>query len=204
MALFGRRKPGFSKEVEMKPSEIPGEFSDALDPAVNKELDNPKVEKKEMQEAAAQAMAGEQPEKKPDIFDYMQSLPDVEDPFKPSEPEPEQPPEPVKTKAQLLAYFIRTRSKSALITRMVEIRALVTKLGNVRQDQESVGKSFTDIELLMILFRQFHSVPLSVSTAALAKVDCHVKNNAPDHTYQFSLGMFLLKMKSAQDTLHGR
>ena len=30
MALFGRRKPGFSKEVEMKPSEIPGEFSDAL------------------------------------------------------------------------------------------------------------------------------------------------------------------------------
>ncbi len=116
MALFGRRKPGFSKEVEMKPSEIPGEFSDALDPAVNKELDNPKVEKKEMQEAAAQAMAGEQPEKKPDIFDYMQSLPDVEDPFKPSEPEPEQPPEPVKTKAQLLADFIRTRSKSALIT----------------------------------------------------------------------------------------
>ena len=45
MALFGRRKPGFSKEVELKPSEIPGEFSDALDPAVNKELDNPKVEK---------------------------------------------------------------------------------------------------------------------------------------------------------------
>ena len=35
MALFGRRKPGFSKEVELKPGEIPGEFSDALDPAVN-------------------------------------------------------------------------------------------------------------------------------------------------------------------------
>ena len=39
MALFGRRKPGFAKEVELKPSEIPGEFSDALDPAVDKALD---------------------------------------------------------------------------------------------------------------------------------------------------------------------
>ena len=60
MALFGRRKPGFSKEVELKPSEIPGEFSDALDPAVNKELDNPKLEKREMQQQAAQAL-GETP-----------------------------------------------------------------------------------------------------------------------------------------------
>ena len=38
MALFGRRKPGFSKEVKLNPDEIPGEFSDALDPAVNREL----------------------------------------------------------------------------------------------------------------------------------------------------------------------
>ena len=58
MALFGRRKPGFSKEVTLKPSEIPGEFSDALDPAVNKALDNPKLEKVELQEAAAKVMAG--------------------------------------------------------------------------------------------------------------------------------------------------
>ena len=127
MALFGRRKPGFSKEVELKPSEIPGEFSDALDPAVNKELDNPKVEKRELQEQAARVMAGETaaaptektpetaPEKQ-DIFDYMQSLPDVEDPFPPSEPEAELPPEPEKTKAQLLADFIRERCRSALVT----------------------------------------------------------------------------------------
>ena len=116
MALFGRRKPGFSKEVELKPSEIPGEFSDALDPAMNKALDNPKLEKREMQEAAAQAVASAEAEKKPDIFDYMQSLPDVEDPFPPSAQEPEQPPAPVKTRAQLLAEFIRERSKSSLIT----------------------------------------------------------------------------------------
>ncbi|MBR4711915.1 MAG: hypothetical protein IKP10_07755 [Clostridia bacterium] len=125
MALFGRRKPGFSKEVELKPSEIPGEFSDALDPAVNRELDNPKLEKKELQEAAAAVIAGDA---KPDIFDYMQSLPDVNDPFPPSAPEPEAPPEPERTKAQLLAEFIRERCRCALIT----------PLALIAQDEEDV------------------------------------------------------------------
>lgn len=97
MALFGRRKPGFSKEVSMKPSEIPGEFSDALDPAMRREEAEP-------------AAAGQ------DVFDYMQSLPDVNDPFPPSAPEEESQPEPEKTKAQLLAGFIRERSQSAMIT----------------------------------------------------------------------------------------
>ncbi len=121
MALFGRRKPGFSKEVELKPSEIPGEFSDALDPAIHKELDNPKLEKRELQEQAAKVMAGNSEaapasQEKQYMFDYMQSLPDVDDPFAPSVPEPARPPEPEKTKAQLLADFIRERCKSALIT----------------------------------------------------------------------------------------
>ena len=97
MALFGRRKPGFSKEVSMKPSEIPGEFSDALDPAMRRKEAEP-------------AAAGQ------DVFDYMQSLPDVNDPFPPSAPEEEPQPEPEKTKAQLLAGFIRERSQSAMIT----------------------------------------------------------------------------------------
>ena len=105
MALFGRRKPGFAKEVELKPSQIPGEFSDQLDPAVNKALDQ------------AQETEGENDGGKVDIFDYMQSLPEVEDPFPPSSQAAEAPTEePVKTKAQLLADFIRTRCKSALIT----------------------------------------------------------------------------------------
>ena len=123
MALFGRRKPGFSREVELKPSEIPGEFSDALDPAVNKELDNPKPEKREMQETAERIMekGPDSAEKKGmeaklDIFEYMQSLPEVEDPFPPSDPEPEAPPEPEKTRAKLLADFIRERCLSALLT----------------------------------------------------------------------------------------
>ena len=74
MALFGRRKPGFAKEVELKPSEIPGEFSDALDPAVNRELDNPKLEKREMQQQAAQALGQTQPEppeEKPLVLDII-------------------------------------------------------------------------------------------------------------------------------------
>ena len=62
MALFGRRKPGFAKDVSMKPSEIPGEFSDALDPAMQRAAETP----------AAEGAANS----KPDIFDYMQSLPE--------------------------------------------------------------------------------------------------------------------------------
>ncbi len=128
MALFGRRKPGFSKEVELKPSEIPGEFSDALDPAVNRELDNPKLEKREMQ-ARAMEVAGEaehRPAEAPgqgqDLFEYMESLPEVEDPFEPFPPEEEAPPQPERTRAQLMADFIRERCASALITprRMIE------------------------------------------------------------------------------------
>lgn len=94
MALFGRRKPGFSKEVKLNPDEIPGEFSDALDPAVNRELDNPKAEKRILQESAEKVINGEKgaPDgDKQDILDYLESLPDVEDPFPPSEPEEEAP-----------------------------------------------------------------------------------------------------------------
>lgn len=131
MSLFGRRKPGFSKEVELKPSEIPGEFSDALDPALNK-MDNPKAEKIEMQQRAAAVMAGAQeaadaadaqaaPQGKIDLFDYMESLPDVEDPFPPMEPD--EPVEaPAKTPAELLADFIRERTLAAQLTPLAMIK----------------------------------------------------------------------------------
>ena len=78
MALFGRRKPGFAKEVELKPSDMPGEFSDALDPAMHKA--------QETAEAAAQSAAPQ--EDKPDLLDFLQTLPEVNDPFPPSEPDP--------------------------------------------------------------------------------------------------------------------
>ena len=82
--LFGRRKPGFAKEVELRPEDIVGEFSDLNDPA-RQDL-NPKVEKGDM---AAQAQAvidgAAKPDEKVDLFEYMDSLPDEPDPFTPSE-----------------------------------------------------------------------------------------------------------------------
>ena len=133
MALFGRRKPGFAKEVELKPSEIPGEFSDALDPAMQKNKEKNRQGVLAAQENLTPGAAAEKPDtgaekpdagvvqqdaaaEKPDVFDYLQSLPDVEDPFPPSPPEEEKPPEPPKSKAQLLADFIRQRCAAAQIT----------------------------------------------------------------------------------------
>ena len=120
MALFGRRKPGFSKEVELKPEDITDEFSDRNDPAMNRN-DNPKAEKAEMARAAQAVMDGEAPapdaaDGKIDLFDYMDSLPEVDDPFPPSEPEPEPESPPEMLPCEVLAEFIRERSRAALLT----------------------------------------------------------------------------------------
>ncbi|MBQ9196621.1 MAG: hypothetical protein IJ157_05190 [Clostridia bacterium] len=125
MALFGRRKPGFAKEVELRPSEIPGEFSDKNDPALN---DNPKGEDKEAFAAAAQAVMGEVPAaaeaqaEKPELFAYMQSLPEVNDPYPPSEAEPEAAPEPELTPTQTLAAYISQRTEAAELTPLSLLR----------------------------------------------------------------------------------
>lgn len=57
MALFGRRKPGFSKEVTLKPEDISDEFSDRNDPAMMRNS-NPKTEKAEMAARAQAVMDG--------------------------------------------------------------------------------------------------------------------------------------------------
>lgn len=132
MALFGRRKPGFAKEVELKPSEIPGEFSDALDPAVNKALDNPKLEKAQMAAQAAEVLG----EEKPELLDYLESLPDVADPFPPSEPEPEPAPAPEKTRAQLLADYIRERTRATQLT----------ALASLREDDEEIDALLAELQ----------------------------------------------------------
>lgn len=127
--LFGRRKPGFSKEVELRPEDISNEFSDLNDPA--RQDANPKSEKKEMGDraqavidgtavsAAAQTDEGAQ---KVDLFDYIDSLPEVEDPFTPSEdPMIEDPNEEKETDVQLsqgemLAEYIRERTRAVQLT----------------------------------------------------------------------------------------
>ena len=131
MSLFGRRKPGFSKEVELRPEDISDEFSDRNDPAMQRN-DNPKQEKAEYAARAQAVMDGmaaagaasvpeaaqqdDQEGKTVDLFDYMDSLPDVEDPFPPSEPEPEPEPQPERKPGELLADYIRSRSTVAQLT----------------------------------------------------------------------------------------
>lgn len=131
MSLFGRRKPGFSKEVELRPEDITDEFSDRNDPAIQRD-DNPKQEKAEyaaraqaVMDGTAVAGAASAPEttqqdnhegKTVDLFDYMDSLPEVEDPFPPSEPEPEPEPQPERKPGELLADYIRDRSGAARLT----------------------------------------------------------------------------------------
>ncbi|MDO5376894.1 MAG: hypothetical protein Q4G52_01045 [Clostridia bacterium] len=137
MSLFGRRKPGFSKEVELRPEDISDEFSDRNDPAMARNS-NPKEEKAEMAAraqavmdgtavSAAPAASGErqaaQSAEKVDLFDYMDSLPEVEDPFTPSEdpmvPDPEAEAEKEQQErkpAELLAQYIRHRSMAAQLT----------------------------------------------------------------------------------------
>lgn len=137
MSLFGRRKPGFSKEVELRPEDISDEFSDRNDPAMVRNS-NPKEEKAEMAARAQAVMDGTavgaacaeggaqqaaQSGEKMDLFDYMDSLPEVEDPFTPSEdpmiPDPEVEAEKEQQErkpAELLAQYIRHRSMAAQLT----------------------------------------------------------------------------------------
>lgn len=126
--LFGRRKPGFSKEVELKPEDISGEFSDLNDPA--RQDANPKTEKKEMGDRAqaiidgtAVSTAAQKAEAATvDLFDYMDSLPEVADPFTPSEePMIEDPNEEKETDVQMsqgemLAEYIRERTRAVQLT----------------------------------------------------------------------------------------
>ncbi len=132
MALFGRRKPGFAKEVELRPEDISDEFSDRNDPAMNR-ADNPKKEKLEMAARAQAVLEGRADTPAPaepedlaqaaaaqgttvDLFDYLDSLPEVHDPFPPSEPEPEPEPEPERKPAEMLAEYIRERTRGAELT----------------------------------------------------------------------------------------
>jgi len=129
--LFGRRKPGFAKEVELRPEDISDEFSDRNDPA--RQDQNPKFEKKEMAAAAQAVVDGmTKPDAEPskdapiDVFDYMDALPEVADPFEPSEdPMIEDPtlgPDYTQLKeGEILANFIRERTMGASLTPRKEL-----------------------------------------------------------------------------------
>ena len=124
--LFGRRRPGFAKEVELRPEDIEGEFSDRNDPA--RQDQNPKFEKNDM---AAQAQAvidgtAKPTDEKVDLFEYMDSLPEENDPFTPSEnpmiEDPNAEPEMVELKpGEMLAEYIRERTRGVNLTPRKEL-----------------------------------------------------------------------------------
>ena len=132
MSLFGRRKPGFSKEVELRPEEITDSFSDSNDPAMQRD-DNPKAEKSKMQRHAQAVIDAQTPEpdaspapdlaqraaaegRTVDLFDYIDSLPEVDDPFPPSEDAPQPEPEAEQKPGEVLTAYIRERSRAAQLT----------------------------------------------------------------------------------------
>lgn len=127
--LFGRRKPGFAKEVELRPEDIEGEFSDRNDPA--RQDQNPKFEKEGMAQQAKAVIDGtakpaDQQAEKVDLFEYMDSLPDEPDPFTPSEnpmiEDPNAEPEMVELKpGEMLAEFIRERTRGVNLTPRKEL-----------------------------------------------------------------------------------
>lgn len=135
--LFGRRKPGFAKEVELRPEDISDEFSDRNDPA--RQDQNPKFEKKEMAAAAQAVVDGTakkavEPNKNApvDVFDYMDSLPEVADPFEPSEnpiiEDPNAGPDYTQLKeGEILANFIRERTMGTNLTPRKELRKRILR-----------------------------------------------------------------------------
>ena len=122
--LFGRRKPGFAKEVELRPEDISDEFSDRNDPA--RQDQNPKTEKKGMGDLAQSVndgTAAAQPgEGAPGVvLELMDSLPEVHDPCEPSEnpmiEDPNAGPDYTMLKeGEILANFIRERTMGANLT----------------------------------------------------------------------------------------
>ena len=151
--LFGRRKPGFAKEVELKPEDISNEFSDRNDPA--RQDANPKFEKTEMAErtnavidgTAEPAAAG-----KVDVFDLMDSLPEVHDPFEPSEDpmieDPNAGPDYTQLKeGEILANFIRERTMGANLTPRKPLEEEDPTIGNIIDEMMSL-ESCQDIRVV--------------------------------------------------------
>ena len=93
--------------------------------------------------------------------------------------------------------------QSAFIARVVEIRTLITELRNIAQYKEAMHKTFRNIELFLIFFRQPDPKPLLISHAALSQIHCDIKHFPADNTHQFSLRELLLKMQSAENAFCG-
>mgnify|MGYP004466861055 CR=1 FL=1 len=83
---------------------------------------------------------------------------------------------------------------------IVDISALVAEFGYVRKDQEAVGKTFGDVEHLLILGAEGHAHPLAIGGGAGAAVYSYVVDLSHGHPDQLALGVLLLEVQAPEDT----
>lgn len=180
--LFGRRKPGFAKEVELKPEDISDEFSDRNDPA--RQDANPKLEKSEMA-ARAQAVidgtaqSGET--EKVDLFDYLDSLPEENDPFPPSEnpmiPDPNAEEELVELKpGEMLAEYIRERTRSVNLTPKKELEKEEPQLEEMIEEMRGLENCRDILSVVGEKDEYFYSVEYMAKNYAMIAMLCYEKD----------------------------
>ena len=84
---------------------------------------------------------------------------------------------------------------------MIEVIALVAEFCCISKNEESMCKSFRNKELLLILFCEKDSVPLSISFRVCTKVNSYIKNGSLDSSYKLCLWEMLLEVKTTKNTL---
>jgi len=92
---------------------------------------------------------------------------------------------------------------SLLILWVIDIRTFVTEVGHLGQHAESVGKTWRDVELPMIFVRKDDTFPFAECRRACAEINGYIKNCPPGNIEEFPLGISLLKVKAAKNTLAG-
>ena len=64
-------------------------------------------------------------------------------------------------------------------------------------------KAFRDEELLLVLSRQSHTIPLAVTLRITSQVNRNIKHSTTHGAYQLALRILLLEMQTAQNALSG-
>src|SRR5215813_4415527 len=92
---------------------------------------------------------------------------------------------------------------AALFGRIVEVIAFIEKLGGFRQNKESVGEAWRDVDHLLVIRGEHCAERLSEIGRTPPDIDDYVQNMTADNAAQFCLGMTQLIMETAQGSLRG-
>ena len=88
--------------------------------------------------------------------------------------------------------------------RMIELVTLILEHGRGRQHGKTMGKTFGDEKLAVIVLREFYGNMLSVGGTALADVNGNVEYGTTYTAHEFALGKRrTLEMESSHDTIGG-